>query len=90
MCNDREMACGGNQTNQTMAKPMVIPVSELPKAVGTAFLFKGEAASTEQALKMLGGENDAGLNRELWKVLHKRVEEGGLMPLRDALFLVLK
>lgn len=82
ICNDKETEKWlVDEIKRTKPWPeaelAVIPESELPRPrVGTVFLPDSEAASIEQALKMLSAQNK-GLNTEFWKVLNKRAKKGG-------------
>lgn len=61
------------------AKLTVLEESELPKpAVVTTFIPNNDAKSLDEAISLLGTQNK-GLNTELWKVLHSRKEEGGVV-----------
>lgn len=61
------------------AKLAVLEESELPKpTVVTTFIPSVDAKSLDEAITLLGTQNK-GLNTELWKVLHSRKEEGGVV-----------
>ncbi|XP_063382449.1 uncharacterized protein LOC134668891 [Cydia fagiglandana] len=57
----------------------VIPENELPKPnIGMVFMPEIDDSKVKQSLSLLYAQNQ-GLHTELWKILHTKVEKGGVM-----------